>query len=333
MRSQSFLGAAARDEPPVAYKLGTGAPTGTSLTSTEVGAGYTCKDARVGSFVPEARVIVSPGPSHSRPAPRDGRSLTGDVRLLEGFRSDVLDNRRDVLVWLPPGYDADADRRYPVLYLHDGQNLFDTSTSFAGVEWGVDETAQRLVQAGRIAPLIIVAINHGGLQRADEFAPTHDAHRQAGGHADRYARFIVEELKPYVDGAFRTRRDAAHTALGGSSLGGLVTLHIGLEHPHVFGALAVLSPSLWWDRRAVLDRVDALARRLPWRIWLDVGTAEGRDTVRNARALKALLLRRGWAVGRDLHYLEAADAAHAESAWAARVEPILEFLFPITAAS
>lgn len=278
-------------------------------------------------------MIVSPGPSHSSPAPRDGRSLTGDVRLLEGFRSDVLDNRRDVLVWLPPGYDEQRDQRYPVLYLHDGQNLFDTSTSFAGVEWGVDETAERLVHAGRVAPLIIVAINHAGVQRADEFAPTHDTHRQAGGHADRYARFIVEELKPYVDDAFRTRPEAVHTALGGSSLGGLVTLHIGLEHPHVFGALAVLSPSIWWDRRAVLDRVDALPDRLPWRIWLDVGTAEGRDTLRNARALKALLVRKGWAVGRELHYLEAADAPHAESAWAARVEAILEFLFPATAAS
>jgi len=142
---------------------------------------------------------------------------------------------------------------------------------------------------------------------------------------------VVDELKPYVDGAFRTQSDAAHTAIGGSSLGGLVTLHIGLEHPQVFGALAVLSPSIWWDRRAVLDRVEGLPARLPWRIWLDVGTAEGRDTVRNARALKAILLRKGWAAGRDLQYVEAPDAPHAESAWASRVDAILEFLFPATA--
>lgn len=277
-------------------------------------------------------MIVSPGPTQCVHAPRDGRSLTGDVRLLQGFRSDALGNSRDVLVWLPPGYEHDTDRRYPVLYLHDGQNLFDTSTSFAGVEWGVDETAERLVHAGRVAPLIIVAINHAGVQRADEFAPTHDAHRQAGGDADRYARFIVQELKPYVDRTFRTRPEAAQNALGGSSLGGLVTLHIGLEHAHVFGALAVLSPSIWWDRRAVLDRVEALPTRLPWRIWLDVGTAEGRDTLRNARALKALLLQKGWRLGGDLRYLEAQDAPHSEAAWAARVEGILEFLFPVTGA-
>ena len=120
---------------------------------------------------------------------------------------------------------------------------------------------------------------------------------------------MVEELKPYVDRTFRTHPAAAQTALGGSSLGGLVTLHIGLEHPDVFGALAVLSPSIWWDRRAVLARVEALPGRLPWRIWLDVGTAEGRDTLRNTRALKGILQEKGWRRGTDLHYLEARGPA------------------------
>ncbi|HTV01298.1 MAG TPA: alpha/beta hydrolase-fold protein, partial [Luteitalea sp.] len=217
-----------------------------------------------------ARVAVSSGPTRCIEAPREGRSLTGDIRLLEAFRSDILDNSRDVHVYLPPGYHDDEQRRFPVLYLHDGQNVFDVSTSFAGVEWAVDETAERLVHAGRIAPLIIVAINHAGERRADEFAPTRDTHRHAGGDADRYARFLVDELKPYVDATFRTKPEASHTAIGGSSLGGLVTLHVGLTHPAVFGSLAVMSPSLWWDRRTVLTRVEELDARLPWRIWLDV---------------------------------------------------------------
>ena len=274
---------------------------------------------------------MSSGPIRCIPAPRDGRSLTGDIRLLQAFHSVELGNCRDVLVYVPPAYEQDPHRRFPVLYLHDGQNLFDTSTSFAGTEWGVDETAERLVQDGRVRPLIIVAINHAGSRRADEFAPKRDSHRHAGGGAGAYARFVVQELKPFVDRTFRTQPDAAHTALGGSSLGGLVTLHIGLEHPAVFGALAVLSPSIWWDRRAVLARVQALPRRMPWRIWLDVGTAEGRDTVRNARALKRVLQQKGWTPGADLHYLEALDAPHSESAWAERVAPMLEFLFPIAA--
>lgn len=253
--------------------------------------------------------------------------------MLEAFHSDALGNSRHVHVYVPPGYDHEQSRRYPVLYLHDGQNVFDTSTSFAGTEWGVDETAEQLVREGRITPPIIVAINHAGALRADEFAPTRDAHRHAGGHADAYGRFVVQELKPYVDRTFRTHPAASHTAIGGSSLGGLVTLHIGLEHPQVFGALAVLSPSLWWDRRVVLSRVEALPARLPWRIWLDVGTAEGRDTVRNARALKGILVEKGWRTGSGLHYLEADDAPHCESAWAARVAPLLQFLFPVTASS
>ena len=275
------------------------------------------------------RLNVDPGPSQCVRAPRDGRSLTGDIRLLEGFHSSALGNSRDVLVYLPAGYEDDPHRRFPVLYLHDGQNVFDASTSFAGTEWGVDETAERLVREQRVAPLIVVAINHAGLQRADEFAPTRDPHRDAGGRADAYARFVVEELKPYIDRTFRTHRAAAQTALGGSSLAGLVTLHIGLEHPNVFGTLAVMSPSIWWDRRAVLTRFEALPRRLPWRIWLDVGTAEGRDTVRNARALKRILEEKGWRVGTDVHYLEAVDAPHSEWAWAQRVAPMLEFLFPL----
>ncbi len=275
------------------------------------------------------RVIVPSGPVRCIPAPRNGRTLTGDVRLLAGFRSEWLGNERDVHVWLPPDYEADPARRFPVLYLHDGQNVFDASTAFAGVEWGVDESAERLVHERRIEPPIIVAIDHAGARRADEFAPTPDAHRQAGGHADRYGRFLVEELKPSVDATFRTHPDAAHTAVGGSSLGGLVTLFLGLEHPDVFGTLAVLSPSLWWDRRALLARVQALPSRLPWRIWLDAGTAEGRDTLRNVRALRAVLRRKGWRPGEDLHYLEVPHAPHSEAAWAARVPDLLAFVFPV----
>ena len=290
--------------------------------------GYTCGDDRTAVPVPVVGVAVPSAPARCVPAPRAGRSLTGDVRLLDAFRSVILGNYRDVLVYLPPGYEDEPGRRYPVLYLHDGQNVFDASTSFAGVEWGVDETAERLIGEGRITPLIIVAINHAGAARADEFAPTRDLHRDAGGHADRYGRFIVEELKPYVDRKFRTRPEAKSTALGGSSMGGLVTLFMGLEHPRVFGGLAVLSPSIWWDRRALLTRVEALPGRLPWRLWLDVGTAEGRDTLRNTRALKGVLVGKGWTPGEDLHYLEARDAHHSEAAWAARVEGILEFLFP-----
>jgi predicted alpha/beta superfamily hydrolase len=274
--------------------------------------------------------LVSPGPLRILPAPHGPHhSLTGDIRLLEAFRSDVLDNSRDVLVYVPPGYESAADIRYPVLYLHDGQNIFDGATSYVpGQEWRVDETVEALIHAGRIQPLIVVAVNHGVTERAEEFGPTRDAYRQHGGRADLYTSFLVDELKPFVDRTFRTLADARHAALGGSSMGGLVTLHVGLTRPDVFGTLVVMSPSLWWDRRAMLSRVDALPGKLPWRIWLDCGTAEGRDTVRNVRALRQLLLEKGWVGGDDLRYVEIKEAPHTEAAWGDRMESVLKFLAP-----
>lgn len=273
---------------------------------------------------------MPPGPQHIHTAPDAvGHTRTGHIERLAAFRSEVLGNARDVHVYLPPGYDRDPERRYPVLYLHDGQNVFDRATSYAGEEWGVDETAEQLITAGEMRPAIIVAIDHAGHDRADELAPTRDDARGAGGGADAYGSFLLDELKPFVDARYRTRQAADDTALGGSSLGGLVTLHLGLTRPDAFGALVVMSPSLWWDRRSILARVAALPARLPWRIWLDCGTHEGRDTLRNVRALRALLLQKGWEGGRDLRYVEARNATHSEAAWAARIPDALRYVFPL----
>lgn len=273
---------------------------------------------------------MPPGPRHVAPAESgDGHTLTGTIQRLEGFRSDILDNSRDVHVYLPPGYEADSERRYPVLYLHDGQNVFDGATAYVhGQEWRVDESAEELIAAGQIRPIVIVAIDHAGHDRAHEFAPTRDGSREAGGHADAYGRFLLDELKPFIDARYRTRPEAEHTAVGGSSLGGLVTLHLGLTRADALGALLVMSPSLWWDRRLMLERYTELEARLPWRIWLDCGTAEGRDTLRNVRALRKVLLQKGWRGGTVLRYVEAKDATHCEAAWAARVPDALRFLFP-----
>src|SRR5438093_5381694 len=128
-------------------------------------------------------------------------TLTGNIKRHRAFHSKVLGNRRDVLVYLPPGYRRSLRRRYPVLYLHDGQNVFDAATSFAGVEWGVDETAQRLIRQKLIEPLIIVAVANTGEARVDEYAPTRgviDAKakrkQRSRGLAPQYGRFLIEEL-------------------------------------------------------------------------------------------------------------------------------------------
>lgn len=246
----------------------------------------------------------------------------------EGFRSEILENERQVTVWLPPGYDVDADRRYPVLYLHDGQNLFEPERAFKkGEHWRVGEAASALVEAGRVAPLIIVGIDNAGPRRLHEYTPTHDRRRGGGGASD-YGRFLLEELKPFIDTEYRTLADPLHTGLGGSSLGALVSLYLGLKRPDVFSRLAILSPSVWWDRRAILGDVRNARPKPSLRLWVDIGTREGRHHVENTRLLKAGLLKGGWVEGDDLHYEEVEGGTHSEGAWADRFGRVLEFLFP-----
>ncbi|PYS85603.1 MAG: esterase [Acidobacteria bacterium] len=261
--------------------------------------------------------------------PLQSHTLTGDFRAHMQFHSKFLPTKRDVLIYLPPGYEADRRRRYPVLYLHDGQNLFDGATSFIpGQEWRVDETAQALILSHAIEPVIIVGIYNTGKERVEEYTPSADPKFKVGGKADLYGRLIVEELKPFVDSHYRTKRDAADTGLGGSSLGGLVTMYLGLRYPKVFGKLAVVSPSVWWDDYRIVRDVQALRAKPHTRIWLDMGTDEGANATDGARLLRDALVGKGWQLDRDLKYFEAVGAKHSEAAWAERVKPFLRFLFP-----
>ena len=141
----------------------------------------------------------------------------------------------------------------------------------------------------------------------------------------------MEELKPWIDRDYRTHPDACHTGLGGSSLGGLVSLYLGFRSPHVFGRLAIMSPSLWWDRQIMVQRLRANIHRRRTRIWLDIGTREGRayvQTVKQTRILRDELVSRGWREGEDLFYFEDAGAMHTERAWGGRLPMALKFLFP-----
>jgi predicted alpha/beta superfamily hydrolase len=260
-------------------------------------------------------------------------TLTGNIKRHRAFHSRILGNRRDVLVYLPRGYRRLSRRRYPVLYLHDGQNVFDAATSFSGVEWGVDETAQRLIHRKLIEPLIIVAVANMGEDRVHEYAPTRgiiDAKakrkKRSKGLAPQYAEFLAKELKPYIDRKYRTKPEPALTGLGGSSLGGLVTLAIGILYPETFRRLIVMSPSVWWGNFAIYRLVDSIERKPPLKIWLDTGTAE--PGWEQTRALCNRLIEKGWKLHKDVEYVEAPRADHSEAAWAARVEPALRFLFP-----
>ena len=256
----------------------------------------------------------------------------GTLRLHRRFRSRGLRNSRDVVVWLPPGY-GQTRQRHPVVYFQDGQNIFDSRTAFLGNAWHADQTAADLIRAGEIVAPIMVGVYNTGHARMHEYAPTRaefpgwegdETVTRSKGDAKRYARFVVNEVKPFIDSHYLTLPDPRHTAVVGSSMGGLVALYFALWHPRTFGHVGALSPSVWWDDRVVVRDFSALRKKPAVRVWLDMGTAEpGWDSV---RLLRDALVARGWAPGTDLHYGEAEGHEHSEKAWAQRTGPLLKFL-------
>jgi len=285
----------------------------------------------------------SPSSFEPQPPPADVSSRTGDtpaqVKIsnaldtnprysVHPFHSEILPDDRVVSVYLPPQYLTEPDRHFPVFYLHDGQNLFDGRTSYvAGKTWEAHTTADRLTEAGQIEPVILVGVANTGLRRMAEYTPTRDF-KMGGGEGQKYGRLLIEELKPLIDRTYRTQPNAKNTGLGGSSLGGLISLYLGFEHPEVFGRIAVLSPSLWWDHRSIFRLINDQADKPDLRIWLDMGTAEGTRYLRDANLLERLLVKRGWQLGVDLAYFEAQGAVHDETAWSKRFGDVLRFLFP-----
>jgi predicted alpha/beta superfamily hydrolase len=242
------------------------------------------------------------------------------------LESKILNNARGITVYLPPGYDERSEMRYPALYMQDGQNLFEPDRAFIpGQHWRLDTAAEEAIGERAAEPLIIVGIDHAGPERVEEYTPTRDEKRRVGGRAADHTRMLIDELKPTVDLRYRTRSD--QTAIGGSSLGGLVSLYAGLTRPDVFKRIAAMSPSVWWGDRAILHVLDQFSGEHRPRIWLDVGGREGRDTLDDVRLLRDRLSAKGWS-GEDLGYYEDRRGDHSEPAWAGRVRAALEFLFP-----
>ena len=260
---------------------------------------------------------------------------TGDtphprLRLHRGFRSRHLPDARDLIVYLPPGYEDEPERTFPVLYMQDGQNLFDPNTSFIqGRTWEMREQADEVIAAGEVEPLVIVGIYNTGDRRIAEYTHERDWQR-GGGEAHRYGLLLTEELMPWIADRYRIRTERASTGLGGSSLGGLVTLYLGLRHAHQFGRLAVLSPSVWWNHKSILSYLNERAPQI-WerpRMWLDVGEKEGQRTLRDAEMLARRLKANSWVPGETLHFERVPQGTHDEASWAGRVKPMLRFLFP-----
>jgi predicted alpha/beta superfamily hydrolase len=261
------------------------------------------------------------------------QSATGDLRIHE-FRSRTFRNTRFLRVWLPPGYDdvVNAGRQYPVLYLNDGQNLFEAATSFTHVEWQVDETADRLIRAGVIPPMIIVGLDNAGKDRIREYMP----HRSLSPpvlrpQGSRYPRFLIHEVMPFIAGNYRIATGAQNTGLGGSSLGALIALYTASVRPGMFGRLVLESPSLWVSNRQPI-RESRNVERWPERIFLAIGTAEAgkkdrdQSVVDDVREL-AGILRRAGLDDKRLRLVIEEGGTHQESAWARRFPEALTFLF------
>jgi predicted alpha/beta superfamily hydrolase len=278
---------------------------------------------------PQAQTQVEPASLVRMESDREPEDRIARLELFE-LHSAVLPEpeTRCVCVYLPECYESEPDRHFPVFYLHDGQNLIDGRTSYIpGRTWRVGETADRMIAEGLVEPVILVGVANTGVRRMAEYTPTRDF-RMGGGEGRLYGRLLVEELKPRIDREFRTLKGASHTGLGGSSLGGLISLYLGLEHPETFGKLAVMSPSIWWDHRSVLQFVKQARPRPDVKIWLDIGTGEGMRHVRDTELLERLLIQGGWRADDDLKTLIVPDAVHDEDAWAERFDQVLRFLFP-----
>lgn len=266
---------------------------------------------------------------------REIHTVVGNLRTHFDFPATKLGNTRAVLVYLPEGYDEEPERRYPVLYMHDGQNLFDAATSYIGVEWSVDETLTRMIASGRVEPLIVVGICNT-VDRAFEYTPAPDKARGGGGAA-LYADFVVNDLKPFIDETYRTLPDWKHTGVMGSSLGGLASIFLAWEHPDVFSKVGAMSTTYGWAEGHILSYVRGRPAPGGVKVWLDMGTAEDRtdrnndevpDVIELHRRMRDILMEKGLQIPRSLRYVEDEGAVHNERAWAARFPRAVEFLFP-----
>lgn len=258
-------------------------------------------------------------------------TVSGTVMVLPEVWSPQLENQRELLVYLPASH-HESSRRYPVIYMHDGQNLFDALTSYTG-EWYVDETMMGLEQEGIEA--IIVGIPNMGGERLNEYSPFIQA-RLGGGRGDQYLDFLTQTVKPLIDASFLTLPERESTGILGSSMGGLISLYGFFRHPQIFGMAGAMSPAFWFGQRAIFPYVEN-APYVPGKVYLDAGTLEarGRQLISRkyawsvtgaAQEMRDLLVAKGYRDGKDVLYVEEGGAPHHESAWARRLPDALRWL-------
>jgi predicted alpha/beta superfamily hydrolase len=281
-------------------------------------------------------LLLSATASAEPAAPTCRSTVNGDLRL-HRLESHIFGNSRAIRVLLPPGYDSpeNRSRRYPVLYMLDGQNLFDACLSdVSHNEWGLDETVYRLVAEKRIPPLIVVGVDYAGKERSYEYLP----YKDYVGNPDmpepagrKFPDFLVKEVMPLVDGAYRTLTGQPNTGIGGSSYGGVATLYALLAQPGRFGYGLVESPTMWIGMgQLVRDTAPLIA--MPRKVFFGFGGKEADDPAISARMIGLIRIvesnfRTAGYDDSNFRFVIGPDAIHTESAWAARLPGALTFLF------
>lgn len=249
---------------------------------------------------------------------------SGSLFQVSNFFSPQLGNSRTLILYLPPSYNENPLKRYPVIYMHDGQNLFQASTSAFGTEWQVDENINSAVAGGRMDEVVIVGVSNTS-NRISEYTPCCDA-SFGGGGADLYERFLIDTVKPFIDQNFRTLPGKENTAIMGSSLGGLVSFYIARRNPTVFSKAGCMSSSFWWNNEALTGTVQQSTAHVPVKFYLDAGTSN--DGLTETTRMNNALLADGYVQGQDLNFFIAQGGSHNEASWAARVAIPLQWLFP-----
>ena len=241
--------------------------------------------------------------------------ILGDVKFFDDFESKFLHNKRKIFVWLPPAYKSNPDKKYPVLYMHDGQNLVDPKTAYAGYDWRVDETATKLIKNHKVKPFIIVGINNTN-DRLDEYSETEKGRN--------YLQFIVNELKPFVDSNFRTLTDRNNTAIMGSSMGGLISFLAVWNYSDVFSKAGCMSSSFYYHSDHVINLVKSyIGNKKDIKIYID----HGEDGLVRGQQMFCALTQKGFVIGTGVDYYYAPGAEHHEKEWAKRLERPLKFFF------
>ncbi len=247
--------------------------------------------------------------------------VTGSLIIHENVYSPQLDNYRTILIWLPPSYTTNVDKRYPVLYLHDGQNVFTVGFSLSGQEWRLDETVTALIAEQKIEEIIMVAI-YNGENRTAEYSPKHQG--------NEYADFLIHTIKPWIDQNYRTMPEREHTAVLGSSMGGIISFHLGWKYNQIFSMVGCLSPAFLVDRNEIVKRVKKSKENPDFKFTIQNGTEELEARFQpSINKMIKYLKKKGYKENSDYLYRIYDGAYHSESAWAQQVRDTLLFFFGI----